>query len=239
MTTRERVNDICHLSGKDDYPKVARAIIIGGDKLSVRTDWALPKEMSVKVVEPNYERCHQLGELLRERTMVINGEGHDMDLLGDEGIDMSEAFISLTPNDEENILACVAARRRGVKKTIAQVENLDYLEMAEQLDVGTIVNKKKIAASYIYEMLLKSSVDNMKMLTVADADVAEFVVKKNSRVTKDDVMHLGFPRGVNIGGMVRDGKGQLVGGRTVLREGDKVVVFCIGGTLKKLDRYFK
>jgi trk system potassium uptake protein TrkA len=239
MTTRERVNDICHLSGKDDYPKVARAIIIGGDKLTVRTDWALPKEMSVKVVEPNYERCHQLGELLRERTMVINGEGHDMDLLGDEGIDMSEAFISLTPNDEENILACVAARRRGVKKTIAQVENLDYLEMAEQLDVGTIVNKKKIAASYIYEMLLKSSVDNMKMLTVADADVAEFVVKKNSRVTKDDVMHLGFPRGVNIGGMVRDGKGQLVSGRTVLREGDKVVVFCIGGTLKKLDRYFK
>lgn len=239
MTTRENVHEICKLSGKENYPKVERVIIIGGGKLSVRADWALPKDMSVKVVEPSYDRCEKLGELLQDRTMIINGEGHDMDLLHDENIDTTEAFIALTPNDEVNILSCVAARRRGVKKTIAQVENLDYLEMAEQLDVGTVVNKKKIAASYIYEMLLKSSVDNMKMLTVADADVAEFIVKKGSRVTKDDVMHIGFPLGVNIGGMVRDGKGQLVSGRTVLREGDKVVVFCIGGTLKKLDRFFK
>lgn len=239
MTTRDQVGTIRHLSGKDDYPAVKHALILGGGKLSVRADWRLPDSMDVKIVEPSVERCEQLGKLLKPRTLIINGEGHDMDLLNDEGFNHLEAFIALTPNDEENILSCVAARRNGVRRTIAQVENLDYLDMAEDLDVGTIINKKQIAASHIYRMLLKSSVDNMKMLTVADADVAEFVVKKGSRVTRDSVMHLGLPRGVNIGGMVRDGKGQLVAGQTILQEGDRVVVFCIGNSLKRLDRFFK
>ena len=110
--------------------------------------------------------------------------------------------------------------------------------MAEDLDVGTIINKKVIAASHIYRMLLQGDVDNVKMLTVADADVAEFVVKDGSRVTKKTIMDLGMPHGVNIGGMIRDGKSMLVQGLTQLQAGDKVVVFCIGNTLKKLDKWF-
>lgn len=238
MATRDGIAEIRRLSGKDNYPAVHRAMIIGGGKLSVRADWALPDNMTLKIVESNLERCEQLGKLTKDRTLIIHGEGHDMELLNDEGFGNLEAFIALTDNDEENILSCVAARRRGIRKTIAQVENLDYLDMAEDLDVGTVINKKTIAASYIYQMLLKSSVNNMKMLTVADADVAEFVVKADSKVTRKPVMELGIPRGVNIGGMVRQGKGQLVSGKTVLQEGDRVVVFCIGGTLKKLDRFF-
>ena len=239
MTTRDKVSFIRNLAGKDDYPQVKRTLIIGGGKLSVRTDWALPDSIDLKIVEPDGYRCEELARLLKPRTLVIHGEGHDMDLLNDEGYGHLEALIALSPNDEENILSCVAARRAGVRKTIAQVENLDYFDMAENLDVGTVINKKTIAASHIYRMLLKGDVNNVKMLNVADADVAEFMVKKNSKVTRRPVMDLGLPRGVNIGGMVRDGVGQLVGGQTQLQEGDRVVVFCIGGTLKRLDRFFK
>lgn len=239
MTTRDEINNIRHLVGKDDYPSVHNIMIIGGEKLSVRADWALPDNMNVKIVEPDMERCEKLGKMLKNKTLVINGEGHDMGLLNDEGFENLDAFISLTSNDEENILACVAARRKGIRKTIAQVENLDYLDMAEDLDVGTIINKKTIAASHIYQLLLKAAVDNVKMLTVADADVAEFVVKKNSKVTKNPVMKLGLPHGVNIGGVIRNGKGMLVQGSTRLQEDDRVVVFCIGSTLKQLDKYFK
>lgn len=239
MTTRDEINNIRHLVGKDDYPSVHNIMIIGGGKLSVRADWALPDNMNVKIVEPDMERCEKLGKMLKNKTLVINGEGHDMGLLNDEGFENLDAFISLTSNDEENILACVAARRKGIRKTIAQVENLDYLDMAEDLDVGTIINKKTIAASHIYQLLLKAAVDNVKMLTVADADVAEFVVKKNSKVTKNPVMKLGLPHGVNIGGVIRNGKGMLVQGSTRLQEDDRVVVFCIGSTLKQLDKYFK
>lgn len=239
MTTKDQINTIRHLSGKDDYPTVKHVLIIGGGKLSVRASWALPDNMSVKIIEPDEKRCEELGKLVKDGTLIINGEGHDMSLLNDEGFGHLEAFISLTDNDEENILACVAARRKGVRKTIAQVENLDYLDMAEDLDVGTVINKKTIAASRIYQMMLKANVDNVKMLTVADADVAELEVKKDSKVTKDIIMNLGLPRGVNIGGMMRDDKCYLVSGKTRLQAGDKVVVFCIGSTLKKLDRFFK
>lgn len=241
MTTKEDLELIRHLSGKDSYPAaVKNCFIIGGGKLSVRASWKLhDNHQNVKIIESDYARCERLGSLVHPDTLIVNGEGYDMDLLNDEGFGNLEAFISLTDNDQENILACVAARRKGVRKTIAQVENIDYFDMANDLDVGTIINKKTIAASHIYRMLLKGDVDNMKTLTVASADVAEFIVTPGSKVTKKPVMDLGIPRGINIGGMSRDGKSMLVGGRTQLQAGDKVVVFCIGNTLRKLDRYFK
>lgn len=239
MTTKEGINIIKKLSGKEDYPDTEHTVIIGGSKLAVRADWALPDSYSLKIIEPNVERCQELGALTKDRTLIINGEGYDMDLLNDEGFNHLEAFFSLTDNDEQNILACVAARRKGVRKTIAQVENIDYFDMAENLDVGTIINKKVIAASHIYRMLLQGDVDNVKMLTVADADVAEFIVKEKSKVTQYPIMQLSLPRGVNIGGMIRDGKSMLVSGTTQLQAGDKVVVFCIGNTLKKLDKWFR
>lgn len=239
MTTRSQLDTIRGLCGKDDYPTVQRTLIVGGGKLSVRADWALPDNMDLKIVEPDARRCEQLGHLVKHRTLIINGEGHDLELLNDEGYGHLEALVALTDNDEENILSCVSARRRGIRKTIAQVENLDYLDMAEELDVGTIINKKTIAASHIYQMLLKSDVEGVKKLNVANADVAEFVVRSGSRVTRHPVMNIGLPRGVNIGGMVRNGMGQLVDGRTVLQPGDLVVVFCIGDTLKRLDKFFR
>jgi len=239
MTTSEGIEQIRHLSGKDSYPHVRSGVIIGGGKLSVRTDWALPEELSLKIIEPSHDRCMQLGSLTRPRTLIINGEGYDMDLLADEGFSNLEAFIALSDNDEENILACVAARRKGIRKTIAQVENLGYFDMATDLDVGTIINKKMIAASHIYQMLLKSDVDNVKMLSFADADVAEFIAKPKSKVTSCRVMDLSIPHGVNLGGMVRDGKSMLISGQTQIKAGDKIVAFCIGNTLRKLDKLFR
>ena len=239
MTKRDEIDNIRHLTGKDNYPQVKHIMIIGGGKLSVRTDWAIPDNISVKIIEPNPARCEELGKLTKDRTLIINGDGYDIDLLKDEGYDHLEAFIALTDNDEENILACVAARRNGVRNTYAQVENLAYLDMAEALDVGTVINKKMVAASHIYQMLLKADVDNVKMLTVAEADVAEFIIKEGSKATKKPIMDLGIPRDINIGGMIRNGVGQLVSGSTQLQAGDKVVVFCAAQTLKKLDKFFR
>lgn len=239
MASKENIDLIRHLSGKDNYPAIKHHVIIGGTKLAIRTDWTLPGNQAVKIIESDPERAIQIGGMVKSDTLIINGDGYDMELLNDEGLDRYESFIALTPNDEQNILACVAARRKGIRKTIAQVENLEYLDMAEDLDVGTIINKKMIAASHIYRMLLKSDVDNVKMLSIANADVAEFIVKAGSKVTKKTVMELSLPHGVNIGGMVREGKSMLVDGYTQLQAGDRVMVFCIGSTLKKLDKYFK
>ena len=240
MTTRENLSEIRRLTGKDDYPAVKRSLIIGGGKLSVRASWKLADiHDSVKIIEPNHARTEQLLSLVAPKTMILEGDGYDVDLLNDEGYGSTEALIALTDNDQQNILACVAARRRGIRKTIAQVENLDYFDMANDLDIGTIINKKMIAASHIYRMLLEGDVDNVKMLAIGNADVAEFVVKAGSQVTRRPVMDLHFPHGVNIGGMSRGGVSMLVSGHTQLQVGDKVVVFCIGNTLRNLDKFFK
>lgn len=238
MTTKEEINNIRHITGKDNYPQVKHIMIIGGGKLAVRADWAISDHMSVKIIEKDVTRCEELGRLVKDRTMVINGDGYDLDLLRDEGYNHIEAFVAITSNDEKNILACVAARRNGIYNTYAQVENLSYLDMAESLDVGTVINKKMLAASHIYQMLLKADVNNVKMLTVADADVAEFMVREGSKATKKPIMDIGLPNDINIGGLIRNGKGMLVSGRTQLQAGDRVVAFCASQALKRLGKFF-
>jgi trk system potassium uptake protein TrkA len=130
------------------------------------------------------------------------------------------------------------AKRMGVSKTVANIENFDYIDMAEGLDIGTIINKKLIAASHIYQMMLDADVSNVKCLTLANADVAEFTVQEGAPVTRKPVKDLGLPKGVSLGGLIRDDEGQLITGNTLIQPGDHVVVFCSGVMIKKIEKYF-
>ena len=146
--------------------------------------------------------------------------------------------MALTGNAETNILACLTAKRMGVRKTVAMVENIDYVSMAESLDIGTIVNKKAIAASHIYQMMLDANVINVRFLMTANADVAEFIPEEGSRITKKPVKDLGLPRGVTIGGLVRGDEGMLVSGGTQIQAGDSVMVFCHEADMQKVGKLF-
>ena len=237
-TTRKYVPYIRKIAGKEDYADVRNVMIMGGSRISVRTAQYAPDYMQLKIVENDLNRCNRLTELLDDRTMIINGDGRDMDLLLDEGLRNTEAFVALTGNSETNILACLAAKRMGVSKTVAEVENIDYIGMAESLDIGTVINKKMIAASHIYQMMLDADVSNVKCLTFANADVAEFTVKEDSRITKHDVKDLGLPKGTTIGGLIRQGEGVVVTGNTRIQAGDHVVVFCLSMMIKKIEKFF-
>ena len=238
MTTRKNIPTVRLISGKQEHPDIRDVIIMGGSRIAVRTAQLIGDSVNIKIIEQDRARCHWLTEMLNSKVMVINGDGRDPSLLISEGIDHTEAFIALSDSSETNILACVAAKRFGVTKTIAEVENIDYITMAEKLDVGTVINKKKIAASHIYQMMLDSDVSNVKCLTLANADVAEFIVKSGSRVTKSSVKDLSLPRGATIGGLIRGREGMLVSGNTQIQEGDHVVVFCLDGMIRKLEKYF-
>ena len=133
---------------------------------------------------------------------------------------------------------CLAAKRMGVEKTVAEVENIDYIGMAESLDIGTVINKKMIAASHIYQMMLDADVSNVKCLTFANADVAEFTVPAGAKITRNLIKDLGLPKGTTIGGMIRNGEGVLVTGDTLIRPGDHVVVFCLSMMIKKIEKFF-
>ena len=195
--------------------------------------------MDVKIIEADEQRCERLNSILEnDKALVINGDGRDLSLLIEEGIKNTQAFVALTGNAETNILACLTAKRMGVRKTVAMVENIDYVSMAESLDIGTIINKKSIAASHIYQMMLDANVHNVRFLMTANADVAEFIPSEGSKVTQKPVKDLGLPKGMTIGGLVRDGQGLLVSGNTLIHPGDSVMVFCHNVNMKKIEKFF-
>lgn len=240
MTAKRFVPSIRQLVGKEDYPDVKKVMIMGGGRIAVQTCHLLPDYMDVKVIEQDIERCRKLTELLdNDNAMIINGDGRDTQLLVEEGIRQTQAFCALTAETETNILACLAAKRMGVRKTVALVENSEYITMAEKLDIGTIINKKTIAAGHIYQMLLDADVASVKSLTIADADVAEFDVVEGALVTREPVMKLKLPKGIALGGLVRNGEGILINGSTQIQAGDRVVVFSRTALFKQLDHFFK
>ena len=240
MTTKEYIPYIRKIVGKEHYADVHNVIIMGGGKTAVRAALTIPDYMNVKIIEKDAERCEKLNQLLAgSDAMVIHGDGRDLGLLEEEGIKTTQAFVALTGNAETNILACLTAKKLGVRKTVAMVENLDYVSMAEGLDIGTIINKKTVAASHIYQMMLDADVSNLRSLMLVDSEVAEFVAAEGSRVTKRAVKDLGLPFGVTIGGLVRDGEGMLVSGNSQIQAGDSVMVFCHEQKLKHLERFFK
>ncbi len=240
MTTRNYIPYIRRIVGKEHYVDVKNVMIMGGGATAVRATTMIPEYMNVKIIEADETRCDKLNELIdTDVAMVIHGDGRDLGLLTEEGIKNTQAFVAITGNAETNILACLTAKRMGVRKTVAMVENFDYASMAESLDIGTIINKKALAASYIYQMMLDADVNNIRFLMSANADVAEFTAQPGSKVTRKKVFELGLPKGTTIGGLVRNGEGQLVSGGTQIQAGDSVVVFCYDINMSKIEKFFR
>jgi trk system potassium uptake protein TrkA len=155
-----------------------------------------------------------------------------------EGINEADAFLALTGNSEANILACIAAKQHGVKKTIAEVENLDYISLAEKFDIGTIINKKLIAASKIYELLLKADASNIKNLAFANANVGEIIAHPNSKVTRKLIKNLNLPSDITFGALIRNGEPMLIDGETLVEPYDQVVVFFLNRSMKSIEDFF-
>lgn len=218
--------------------EINNVIFFGGDRIARKAATELTDEMSIKIIEKDRALCDILSEKV-PNALIINADGSDMDVLKEEGIQDADAFVAVTDSSEANIFACLAAKRFGVRKTIAEVENLDYIPMAEGLDIGTVLNKKTIAASYIYQMLLDASVRGVHNLTSADAEIVEFDAKEGSIVTKRKVKDLDLPAEATIGGIVRAGEGILVNGDTQIIPNDTVVVFCKSHVIRNLERFFK
>lgn len=238
MTMKQYIPYIRKIVGKEHYVDVKDVMVMGGGRTAVRAVNTMPAYMKPKVIEINHTRCEELDQLLKDDALVINGDGRDVSLLMDEGIRNTQAFVALTSNAETNILACLTAKRQGVRKTVAMVESMDYANMAESLDIGTIINKRVIAASRIYQLMLDADVMNVTFLVSANADVVELIPKDGSKVTRKAVRDLGLPQGMTIGGLVRDGKGMLVSGNTQIMPGDSVVVFCHNLNMKKIEKFF-
>lgn len=235
-TTRDHIDDLLALTGKTEH-KIRRVLIMGGSKIAVRLVNSAHGEFKFKIVESDIDICRKLSQKCPD-CEIIHGDARDIDLFEDVGISEMDAFVALTASSETNIFSCLTAKELGIKKTIADVENIQFISQAENLNIGTVINKKLLASSSIFQLLLDADSSTSKCLALADAEVAEIEVREGSKITRAAVKDLKLPRELTLAGLFRDGQGQLISGATQIRPGDHVLVFCLAGALHKVERLF-
>lgn len=236
-TLRKHIDSLPELFGKRPF-EAKKIMFMGGSRITMRTIQQLPQNTTIKIIERDRERAQMLVEMAPSNVTVFVEDGRNAEFLLRESIADTDAFLALTGNSEANILGCIMAKQYGVKKTIAEVENIDYISMAERFDIGTVINKKLIAASKIYELLLKADASNIKSLTIADANVGEVIAKPNSKVTKKLIRNLNLPPDITFGALIRNGEPMLVDGDTLIEPYDQVVVFFLNKSLKNIEKLF-
>ncbi len=236
ISNQAGIKDVQTYSGKSNID-VRNLMILGGSRIGIRVAMELEKEANIKLIEFDRDKSIHLAELL-QNTLVINGDGRNTDLLLEEGLRNMDAFVAVTGNSETNILSCMLAKRMGVKKTIAEIENLDYIKLAESVGVDTVINKKLITASRIFRFTMSTDVQAIKCLTGCEAEVLEFIVKPGATITKGKIKDINFPKDAIIGGVVRGDMALIAKGVTEIKAYDRVVVFALPSAINRIGKYF-
>ncbi len=218
--------------------EIKNVMIMGGSKIGYHAARRLSSKYNIKLVERDKERCFELADQLPD-TLVINGDCSNVSLLKEEGISETDAFVAVTGNSETNIISCLLAKNMGVKKTIALVENMDYIHLSQNIGVDTMINKKLIAANFISRYIRKGEVISLASIHGVDAEILEFEVHENSRITKNQLRNLDFPESAIVGGVVRNGMGYTALGDFEFQPKDRVVVLSRPQCIHKVESYFK
>jgi trk system potassium uptake protein TrkA len=238
MITKPDGHDmILQLSGKENI-NFENVMILGGGKIGRRVARLLENEMKVKLIESDNEKSIELAGKLTN-TLVIRGDGRDIDLLAQEGIIDVDAYVALTEDAETNIISCLMAKHLGVKKIIALVDKVEYIPLTQTIGLDSLINKKLIAANNISRFIRKGNVVALASLEGIDAEVLEYVAEQNSSITKKPIKDLDFPKEAIIGGFVRRDESFIAVGDTQIAPGDKVVIFSLPGGMKKIEKFFK
>ncbi|MFH6983160.1 Trk system potassium transporter TrkA [Marinoscillum sp. 108] len=237
ITEPSGTDRVMALAGKEQI-EIKNIMILGGSKVGINTAKQLSKKYNIKLIEQDKEKCFNLADELPD-TMIINGDGRDIDLLKEEGIDRMDAVIAVTGNSETNIISCLVAKNNGVAKTIAAVENMDYIHLSQNIGVDTLINKKLIAANFIFRYIRKGQVINLTSIHGVDAEILEFEVQPNSKILEHELRNIDFPKTAIIGGVIRKGIGHTVRGSFHFQPKDRVVVLSRSECIHTVEGFFK
>jgi trk system potassium uptake protein TrkA len=223
---------------KKDRLEIKHIMILGGSSVGYHAAKALSKRYRVKLVEPVKERCIKLAEQLPD-TLIINADGRNVDILEEENLSEMDAFIAVTGNSETNIITSLVAKNHGVDKTIALVENIDYIHLSQSIGVDTLINKKLIAANFIFRYIRQGEVLSLTSLHGADVEVLEFEVPPGAKIIGKTIGGLKFPKNAVVGGVVRNDTGRIPDSHFVFEEKDHVVVLSKMQCIHKVESFFK
>lgn len=227
---------VVELSGRHDVV-IRNMMILGGSRIGIRIATELQNEVNIKMVESDPVKARMLAGIL-DKALIINEDGRDTEAMMEEDLASMDAFVSVTGSSETNILAAMLAKRMGVKRVIAEVENINYISLAKSIGVDTIINKKLVTASNIFRFTMTTDVQSIKCLTGSQAGVMEFIVKPNSPATKCPIRDLGMPEDATIGGVVRGDKVFIAVDDTQINAYDRVVVFAMPESVMRVAEFF-
>lgn len=239
ISKREGMDMLMKYIGKRNI-EIKNLMILGGSPIGEMVAKQLSKEIdTVKLIEINKDKCIELSEKLPDNVTVVNGDGRNSDVLLEESIKEYDAFVAVTNNSETNILACVAAKRLGVRRTIAEVENLEYIRLAESMGVDAVINKKLITAGRIFKFTLSNKVRFIKYMSGTNAEVLEYIVAPDTAITKKPLKDMNFPKNAIIGGIIRGNDSYIAVGDSQIQAYDRVAVFALPEAVKEVDKFFK
>ena len=239
ISKREGVDMLMKYLGKKNI-EVDKVMILGGSPIGEMVARQVSKQTeSVKLIEMNKEKCLDLSEKLPSNVIVVNGDGRNSDMLLEENIRDYDAFVAVTNSSETNILACVAAKSLGVGRTIAEVENIEYIRLAESMGVDAVINKKLITAGRIFKFTLSNKVRFVKYMTGTNAEVLEYIVAPETAITKKPLKDMNFPADAIVGGIIRGNESFIAVGDTQIKEYDRVAVFALPQAVKDVDKFFR
>ena len=236
ITKKHQIDGVVNMAGKEKR-KIRNVMIIGGGNMALSTAELLEDEYNVTIVEKDKEACKDLIERLHH-SLVIQGDFTNFELLKEEGLSSMDVFIALTGNTETNILSSLVAKNCGVGKTIAQVENIEYTHISQNIGIDTLINKKLIAANNIFRYVRKGHVEAITSLHGVDAEVIEFLVTKSNRLTKKPLRDLHLPESALVAGVIRGDESMLVDEEFQLQIGDKVIIFTLPEAIGKVEKLF-
>ncbi|MDA8923849.1 Trk system potassium transporter TrkA [Flavobacteriaceae bacterium] len=237
ITLKEGVEELYKLTGRNKEV-IKNVMILGGGKIGYSTAKTLAdKKFNVILVEQNKNKAFELADQLPD-VMVINGDGRNVELLEEEGLEAMDAFICVTENSETNIMSCLMAKSKNVKKAIALVENMDYFQLSHSIGIDTLINKKLLTANTIFRYIRRGEVVDLTTLNSLNAEILEFIVKPESKVNGMQIRDIDFPRSATIGGVIKEGEGVIALGGYKIEAGDRVVVCCLPRALDKVESLF-
>ena len=239
ISKREGMDMLMKYVGKTNI-EIKNLMILGGSPIGEMVARQLAKQLdTIKIIEKNKEKCIELSENLPDNVIVVNGDGRNSDFLLEESIKDYDAFVAVTNNTETNILACVAAKSLGIARTIAEVENLEYIKLAESMGVDAVINKKLITAGRIFKFTLSNKVRFIKYMSGTNAEILEYIVAPESKITKCPLKDMDFPKNAIIGGIIRGNESFIAVGDSHIEPYDRVAVFALPEAVKEVDKFFK
>lgn len=219
---------------------IRSVMLMGGSRVAFYLAQLLEKRgLEVKIIEKDYKHCKYLAGQLDE-AIILNGDGSDIDLLQDEGVQDTDLFVALTEDDKLNILVSLMAKRLGAKKIIAQVRRSDYMPLIEAVGIDIAISPRLLTAEAVLRFVRNSEFLSISVLEKGSAEVYEIIVNAHmKRLINKPIKDLGFPKGILIGALFRNNDAVIPSGNDVLMPGDRIIIFAAAAAVRKVEYFLR